>query len=61
MALHPEDGGDPDGRRVLAHVAGNLGESQITTSLEISLDEVYQRVTLPTPGQVTRYGLRHGR
>ena len=38
MALHPDDGGDPNGRRVLAHVDGNLGESQITTSLEMSLD-----------------------
>jgi hypothetical protein len=46
MALHPDDGGDPNGRRVIAYVKGNL-DGRDTTSIETALDDTGRLVIGP--------------
>lgn len=46
MALHPDDDGDPNGRRVIAYVKGNL-EGRQTTSVEVALDNAGRVVIGP--------------
>lgn len=38
LALHPDDADNPECRRVLGHVKGNL-DGRVTTSIELSLDQ----------------------